>query len=361
MIEKINEKIPAFIMNPQFRIYRHLILQFIILLISVNVLWDNPDELIITNDRLAVWIGYLLVIECIIYINIYFLTPRLLMKDKLWRYILAVLGMVLLAVAAVILMQSYLFDPGDLDEINEATSQPGINIWNLIFGMVSTMLAMSLLVFGTSAFLLIKYWINYNQRVDDLNTITLQSELKMLKDQINPHFLFNMLNNANVLIRKKRPEASEVLFKLEDLLRYQINDSSREYVQLSSEVHFLNDFLNLEKIRRDKFDFTISKEGNINSVLLPPMLFIPFVENAVKHNSDSENLAYVHLSFRVKNNELEFYCKNSKPAVQSRKDKVGGLGLKNIRRRLELLFPEKYRLEILDNECDYIVNLKLEL
>lgn len=148
-----------------------------------------------------------------------------------------------------------------------------------------------------------------------------------------------MLNNANVLIKKNPEEASRVLFKLEDMLRYQINDSAKEQVLLSSEIHFLNDFLNLEKVRRDKFEYVISKEGDISEVWLPPLLFIPFVENAVKHNVDSENSSYVYLGFKVWDKQLEFQCINSKPKIALRKNEVGGLGLKNIKRRLELLFP----------------------
>lgn len=97
------------------------------------------------------------------------------------------------------------------------------------------------------AILLLRHWMLYNQRVDEIQSTTLHSELRFLKNQINPHFLFNMLNNANVLIRKNPAEASKVLFKLEDLLRYQMNDNFREHVPLRSDIHFLNDYLNLER------------------------------------------------------------------------------------------------------------------
>lgn len=128
------------------------------------------------------------------------------------------------------------------------------------------------------------HWLRYNLRIDELESTTLQSELTFLKNQINPHFLFNMLNNANVLIKRNPEEASKVLFKLEDLLRYQINDSSRERVSLASDIRFLNDYLNLEKIRRDNFQFTLRQEGEVDSIWIQPLLFIPFVENAVKHS-----------------------------------------------------------------------------
>ena len=105
----------------------------------------------------------------------------------------------------------------------------------------------------------------------------------------------------------------------------------------------------------------ISKEGDISEVWLPPLLFIPFVENAVKHNVDSENSSYVYLGFKVWDKQLEFQCINSKPKIALRKNEVGGLGLKNIKRRLELLFPERYTLEIEESEISYTVYLHLIL
>ncbi len=151
---------------------------------------------------------------------------------------------------------------------------------------------------GSAAISLFTHWLRYNLRIDKLESTTLQSELKFLKNQINPHFLFNMLNNANVLI-KRNPEERLPKFFLSWKIYcgIQINDSSRERVSLASDIRFLNDYLNLEKIRRDHFQFTVEQEGDIDSIWIQPLLFIPFVENAVKHSFDSEHPSSVHLSF----------------------------------------------------------------
>ena len=170
-----------------------------------------------------------------------------------------------------------------------------------------------------------------------------------------------MLNNANVLIKRNPEEASKVLFKLEDLLRYQINDSSRERVSLASDIRFLNDYLNLEKIRRDNFRLTMEQEGDIESIWIQPLLFIPFVENAVKHSFDSEHPSSVRISFKVDDNRLEFHCENSKPSVAVSKGKVGGIGLANIQRRLGLLYPDRYQLELKEDETRYSVILSITL
>lgn len=345
---------PDFLLSPKYRIIRHLLLQLMIILITMNVFWDVPDEMITTYDRFIAWFFYYLAICVILYLNIYVLAPRLLMKNRLLPYLMFVI-LSIIGVIVVIGILQMLVD-GD-----SSTPPQEVHIGQVIFGIISSLLAIGLLVAGSSALLLFKSWIENNQRKNELESNTLQSELKHLKEQINPHFLFNMLNNANVLVKKRPEEASQVLFKLEDLLRYQINDSAKDKVQLSSEIHFLNDFLNLEKVRRDKFYYTISKEGDINHVELPPLLFIPFVENAVKHNPDSENESYVHLSFKVHNQKLIFTCVNSKPSILPDKKEVGGLGLKNIRRRLELLFADHYQLDINEDETTYNIMLELKV
>lgn len=148
--------------------------------------------------------------------------------------------------------------------------------------------------------------------------------------------------------------------KLSDLLRYQLYDSARDKVLLTSDIHFLEDFLNLEKVRRDSFDFLISKEGDLSGVQIPPLLFISFVENAVKHNNDATKPSYVNLYFDVRKDELFFKCINSKPALKSI-GSTGGLGLANVKRRLELLFPAAYSLTIEDDTEMYSATLTIKL
>ena len=154
-------------------------------------------------------------------------------------------------------------------------------------------------------------------------------------------------------------EASQILEKLDNLLRYQLNDSTRREVFLTADIQFLTSFLELEKVRRDHFEYTIFQEGNMENICIPPLLFIPFVENAVKHNLDSDNLSYVHLYFSVHNKQLTFRCENSKPRVPVKRE--GGIGLANVKRRLDLLYESRYTLQIEDKETTYNVNLHLNL
>ncbi|WP_429047118.1 sensor histidine kinase [Chitinophaga sp. W3I9] len=217
-----------------------------------------------------------------------------------------------------------------------------------------------LLLAASSSIKLFQKGMMDKQLIYELKQSKTDAELEQLKNQINPHFLFNMLNNANVLTKKDPEKASQVLMKLSDLLRYQLYDSARDKVLLTSDIHFLEDFLNLEKVRRDSFDFLISKEGDLSGVQIPPLLFISFVENAVKHNNDATKASYVNLYFDIRNDELFFKCINSKPVLKS-VNNTGGLGLANIKRRLELLFPATHRLNIEDDSERYCVTLTIKL
>lgn len=342
-----------FLLAPQYRVARHLFLQFVVFLITVNMLWNEPMRPLALPQRLVGWAIYFFSIDAVFYINLYWLFPRFLLKNRLLTYAFGVILVSLIIIVAVAVFQ--------ILTVEVTPTAAHSQLIPILINAISGVLAMGFTIAGMSAILLLRHWILYNQRVDELQSATLHSELRFLKNQINPHFLFNMLNNANVLIRKNPAEASQVLFKLEDLLRYQMNDNFREHVPLRSDIRFLNDYLNLEKIRRDHFDYSITEEGEIDAIQLPALLFIPFVENAVKHNFDSEHPSYVHLFFKVDNDRLEFRCENSKPAVAIAKSRVGGIGLTNIRRRLELLYPGRYLLEVAETENQYTVTLKLNL
>lgn len=347
--------VPDFLLNPRFRIYRHILLQLLLIAMTINISLDGEAHFTSSISAFLSWAGYYVLVSSVIYFNLYVLAPRYLEKEKYQKYIASIGSLILILLSGVTLLQALFYDFKGIKDMGAT--------YLILLNLLSSTLSMGLMIAGTSTLLLIRHWIGHSRRIAELESNTLQSELKHLKRQINPHFLFNMLNNANVLIKKDPEEASRLLFKLEDLLRYQINDSSKEKVPLSSDIRFLNDFLNLEKIRRDKFKYVISKEGDIDLVNLPPLLFIPFVENAVKHNPDSEHESYVYLSFKVWKNELTFQCTNSKPARPSNenKERIGGLGLKNIQRRLDLLYPGRHTLTVEENEMSYKVILHLTL
>jgi len=284
-----------------------------------------------------------------------FLMPKILFKKRYLLYLFLVLALIALTTCLIANVQKllipYLVNKKEISEAYASCIQKLFDITVLF-----------IVLFGPFSYwkILLK-WTKDNNRIHELEKATIQSELQQLKNQINPHFLFNMLNNANVLIRKDPAKASETLVGLSELLRYQLYESSRPKVLLASDIKELRDFLNLEKLRRDHFEFSIEVIGEVNAIFLPPLLFIPFVENATKHNLDPERTSYIHIVFEIQNKDLLFSCINSKPAGGIEKPSRGGIGLNNSYRRLKLLYDDKYNLDIKDEKDTFTVNLKIPI
>lgn len=214
---------------------------------------------------------------------------------------------------------------------------------------------------ASSAIKFFQRWIVDTRAIAELTAMNMRAELEQLKNQVNPHFLFNMLNNANVLLDSDPKKASQVLMSLSDLVRYQLYDSARSAVFLHADIRFLEDCLALEHIRRDHFDFSVTTSGVVQGVMIPPFLFISFVENAIKHSLDPVQKSFVKLHVELIDKQLTFTCLNSKPQQGMPKTELGGIGLANIKRRLEFLFAHQHQLIIDDQPITYSVKLILNL
>ncbi|WP_455625538.1 sensor histidine kinase [Parabacteroides sp.] len=354
-----SDRIQDYLVLPRYRVVRETLFLVTNLIIAfVNYFYAFSYYSDLFNDssytRFKIQIGFLLMFIFLlpIYVNLHILIPRYLLKNRLAAYLLFLSGMTLLTLITVGTIQIALRIRVEL--IQQSSLLIALNI-------VSSIIMFGFLMAGSTTLKLLQHWLIYRKRIDALERLTIQSELSQLKNQINPHFLFNMLNNANTQVRENPVEATLTLSKLYDLLEYQLNDSLAERVRLADDIHFLTDFLNLEKIRRDNFTFTVSTEGEIESVCLPPLLFIPFVENAVKHNNDNQILSYVHLYFKVEGKRLTFVCVNSKPTSRKIAPESSGIGLANIKRRLELLYEKNHELVIEESEITYSIKLYLTL
>lgn len=350
MKEYMVNSLTKFLTADRYRLYRHLLFLLIAELFALQNTFHGFSGIgcIYAN------ISNMLFFTGIIYLNIYILVPKLLYKNKYALYVLCTSFVVLAGLFFLSIIQGFLYQSYGITRENIDNPYSFLHIITAIIFIV-------FIIIGSSTIVLFQQWILHGKQISELEITTMQSELNQLKNQINPHFLFNMLNNANELVRIDTEKASVVLSDLNDLLRYQLNDSTQEKVSLSADIHFLTDYLNLEKIRRDNFNFTISKEGDIHKVLIPPLIFITFVENAVKHNVYEEyEHPFVCLDFKVFENKLSFVCQNSK-SKNVQRSSVGGLGLSNIKRRLDLLYGENYSLNIEDVEQTYKICLTLKL
>lgn len=343
MLTKLNNLIAQLLLETEYRFLRHLLIFLMVTLITINILWDEPTAIL--TDRYGAWTVYLPLFLVVIYANMYGLVPKLLLQGKTKKYVFT----------ATALMVFFLVSVGTLQNIVDEDSIP-LRTPPLV-GILSGFSTFLLFITGLTALQFFKYSVKNQQKINQLEHATMEVELANLQSQINPHFLFNMLNNANIMAEEDVEKSSEILSNFNALLQYQVEKSSAKSVKLKDEIAFLNDYLGLEKLRRDRFSYTIASDISAD-LDVPPLLFVPFVENAVKHNP--ENDAFIEITFQKRDTALRFECRNNKPkAIVAQKE--GGIGLVNIRQRLNLLFGEKYSLKLLNEKDVYTVIMDIEI
>jgi LytS/YehU family sensor histidine kinase len=188
------------------------------------------------------------------------------------------------------------------------------------------------------------------------------SELALLRSQVNPHFLFNTLNNIYSLVCKKSPDAPDAIMKLSSIMRYMLYDANTDFVSLEKEIEYLESFIELQKLRIRHMDFVeLLIEGEVHNKTIPPMLLIPFVENAFKHGSKTGPLPGIRIHMVVDPHQLLFVVTNHlKKNLPGAKNTFVGIGLQNINRRLEILYPGKYSLETTHDNDLYKVKLLIQ-
>lgn len=188
------------------------------------------------------------------------------------------------------------------------------------------------------------------------------NELALLRAQINPHFLFNTLNNINSFIRHDPEKASSGIIKLSDIMRYMLYKSDSDEVLLEDEIINLRNYIELQKFRTDEAEYVkFEVTGDVKGVKVPPMIFMPFVENAFKHGRKKTEGTGIEIFLSLLNNQIDFsvinYIKDEKRIDETK----GGFGMKNIKRRLELLFGNNYKLEFKNDGIMFSVKLKITL
>ena len=214
------------------------------------------------------------------------------------------------------------------------------------------------------AIYMFKRWYMIQQYTLNLQNEKLESELKLLKSQIHPHFLFNTLNNLYALTLKKSDKAPDMVIQLSNLLEYSLYSGREAEVELQEELKQLGGYMDLEKIRYGK-RLIIKTEisDNTEGFLIAPLLLLPFLENSFKHGASNDiESPFIELKVHMNDNRLHFYVRNSYRNETGKTNKYKeGIGLKNVRRRLELLYPAKHELEIRQQENVFEVNLIMEL
>jgi len=237
------------------------------------------------------------------------------------------------------------------------------SLWSFEF-FINDAISVSYTLAITLSLLFFKQWFEKDRLADRLEKLNIETELKYLKSQINPHFLFNSLNSVYALTLRKDDKAPEVVLKLSDILRYILYDGGEKSVGLKKEIGYLENYLELEKIRYGKrLTIGFNIQGDASGKEIAPMIFLPFIENSLKHGVNSNiGDTFINIQFIIENKKLQFRIENNKPSqkLSESSDYQGGIGINNVKKRLSLLYPGKHQLEINEEGKTFVVNLSIE-
>ncbi|WP_345191125.1 sensor histidine kinase [Algibacter agarivorans] len=276
----------------------------------------------------------------IVYINVYYLIPKFILRKKYWTYVLSLV----LMLALVYLVRTglnYLLVTEDIWP--EAEDPANFLELNHIIAVVLG----ELYVIGfASAIKLVIDWSIEKRRSEDLAKLQMSTELKYLRTQIQPHFFFNTLNNLYALTLNKSDNAPRLVIKLSDMMQYILYEVKSSKASLLKEINHINNFIDIERLRfEDRVDAEIDITGDIEDVYVPPLLLLSFVENCFKHGMKENDKLKINMSFDVLNNGyLEFTLVNNFKPKASQEDSLG-IGNENAKRRLKLLFSNDFILD----------------
>lgn len=293
-------------------------------------------------------------IALVFYLNYFYLIPRFFAKKKFTFYIISIL---ILAFLFVIVGDAIFWLRHIQPHPNTGThGHHGPPPFHPFMGLsiYFTILIVS------SAIRMTQEWLKNERQKKELENDKLKAELASLKSQINPHFIFNVLNNICSLARKKSDKTEEVIIKLSQLLRYNLYNFEDDKVFINDDIRYINDYIDIQKMRlQDNVKITFTVNGNTEGFRIEPLLFMPFIENAFKHGISSLSEYSIDILLEVTDRLVHFNIKNPLFNASRQQEKSEGKGLANASRRLELLYPAQHNLKIISETPDYIVDLTI--
>jgi two-component system, LytTR family, sensor kinase len=319
----------------------------------------TPDAFFMARVYLRTFIFAIL-----FYINYFLLVPRLLFRQKKIAYYITAIALI----AGLYFINSKSNDlitdsPGfrpqreEFEKIKKEYKFMPKHPWRFdVYNFMFT----SILISGVSIGLRMAGRYNENEKKrKELEKEMLNSELTFLKNQISPHFFFNTLNNIYALTEINTDDAQKAILQLSKLMRYMLYESEQGNSLLSKEIDFMQNYIELMKLRlSDKVELQVKFPEKFEELSIPPLLFIPFIENAFKHGISYREASFIHISLETQAGEISFSCKNSMgTGIETPMKENSGIGLENVRKRLALLFPGKHTLGITSNEGIYSVVL----
>ncbi len=284
------------------------------------------------------------------YSLLYFLVPRYLLQRKFPAFFAGLIIVIAICMLYTTLAQNF---------INNTEKLRGMVITQ--GGKISPYVGVGGMALSVK---LLLYWYRQKMQTIEVEKQKTAAELQLLKSQLHPHFLFNTLNNLYSYTLEASPKAPEIVMKLTELLRFMILESNSLKIPLKKEIKLLQNYISLEKLRYgDRLDLSVTISGEIDKYQISPLLLLPFLENAFKHGT-SKQLAksWINLNISVEDSVMKFNLGNStEPENNGGNSEIGGLGLQNVKRRLELLYNDKYTFEKKKNEEAFFVTLNIIL
>lgn len=345
-LPKANE----FIFSPAFRVYRHVLYWTCYLSVWAGY-WTLVHSTFIENlYRMLLFLPFFLALS---YPLAYLVVPRILLRAKYILFIAVILGWGLAAWYLNALYRVTIFIPGQ--------EWVGIAAANKTIYEPASFLCLTTTAACMTISKLVKHWVKQQQAWLRAEQEKVSAQLQLLMAQLHPHFLFNTLNNIYAFALQNSPKTPEMILRLSSLLSYMLYDCRGEEVLLEKEVEVMKNYMDLEKERYgDKIDVSVNIVGNLCDKYISPLLILPFLENAFKHGT-SEQLGrpWMSLDISLKDNLLKCKVVNSKNEYVPHHQ--NGVGIDNVKKRLEFLYHDKYDLKLADEGDFFVVSLTLEL
>lgn len=290
------------------------------------------------------------------YLNTQVLIPQLLTKRKWVWYTLAVIVCFILFASIHKVFQEAI----QLEIPEDVKMRARRRHRSFLYPFTGSSAVFFLVLTVSTCSRVIQEWLGIEKKKQEIENEKLATELSFLKSQINPHFLFNTLNNIYSLALVKSNATADAVLKLSSIMRYVFSETKHHLVPLEKEIEFIRDYIELQKVRlTDKVTIQFLTEGPIEEQQIAPLILIPFVENAFKYGISTKETSVIFFELKANETSINFTSQNDIAAGQKEKNEQTGIGLKNTRRRLELLYPHKHTLIVHVENNRFIVHLTL--
>ncbi len=289
------------------------------------------------------------------YLNYFYFLPRFLKHKNVGRYVLEFIIPFSVLIISLIFIKRFIY-------FQEENLRHG-NFLNSTKFVVQSFVSSLFIVIFVAMLKFAEDWFELEAKRKEIENEKLMAELRFLKAQINPHFLFNTLNNLYYLAFTNSPNTTEVIAKLSQMMRYMIYDSNHPKVPVSKEIEYMENYMSLEKLRlNNQIPINFEVQGNTSNLTIVPLIFITFLENAFKHGvSNNSETAWVNILIKIEGNQCIYKVENSKIPKNTNNEEKSGIGLQNLQRRLALSYPDNYELKVEDEKESYGVELTLNL